>query len=206
MIYLIICDTDKAIDLQKFAIEAIDKNDKLEIQPNKVEIIEFAKNNAGKIRAFNKKKLDEKGIEITSSSSSKYYKSLQYLGFEFNGQNITIRSSSLSRYYRKMKARIVKTVSMAYSEAGKSDKIWKQQLLHRYTHLGKSNFLKYAYNASKEEYLNNNKEKKQGMNSPAIRKQISRHFDILISSLEKKNSQRFSYKSYKGKAKSIKKV
>ena len=58
-------------------------------------------------------------------NDDKNYKNLQYLGFEFNGKNIYVRPGSLSRYFRKMKARIVKSVSMAYSENSKSDTIFQ---------------------------------------------------------------------------------
>ena len=60
------------------------------------------------------------------------------------------------------------------------------------------NFLKYAYNASKAEYMNSRKEKKEGMNSPAIRKQVSRHFSILKKVMEEKNMSRFNWKTKQG--------
>lgn len=60
---------------------------KLTINPGKTEIITF-KNDGAK-------------LVIDKSQSNRQL--LQYLGFEFDGENITIRSSSLARYYRKMK-------------------------------------------------------------------------------------------------------
>jgi len=195
---LIVCDSDKAEALQKIAFEKIIHDCLLEIQPKKVELTLFEPNSKGIIRAFNKKKLKEKAISHTDSSNEKYfYKSLQYLGFEFNGQDIFIRSSSLSRYFMRLKARIVKTISMAYSDKSTSNKIFKEQLFHRYTHLGKRNFLKYAYNASKKSYQNAGGESKEGMDSIAIRKQVSRHFDHLTKALNKKNEQRFNWKGSK---------
>lgn len=196
---IIVCDRENENAIQQFAIEKIKEEYHLEIQEKKVELIEFRPNSKGKIRAFNKKKQLKEGIICTDETNEKfYYKSLQYLGFEYNGQNIFIRSSSLSHYFRKMKVRIIKTVMMAYSNGGKTDKIWKSQLLERYTHLGKRNFLTYAYNASKAEYINSRKEIKLGMDSPAIRKQLSRHVDIMRRALETKNNQRFLYKANKG--------
>lgn len=197
---IVVCDSDKALELQKFIIQKIQTECLLTIQDKKVELTEFAKNSAGNVRAFNKKKMIEAGIQWPTEDQERYfYKSLQYLGFEFNGQDIFIRSSSLSRYYRKMKGRIVKTVIMAYNPDSKSDRIWKEQLFHRYTHLGKRNFLKYAYNASKAEYTNSAGEIKEGMDSPAIRKQLRRHFDILMRTLATKNNQRYLAKKLKGK-------
>lgn len=204
---LIVCDSDKAETIQKEIIEKIKVEYYLEIQNKKVELTEFRPNSKGIIRAFNKKKQSITGLQFTDENNeSMYYKPLQYLGFEYNGQNILIRSSSLSRYFRKMKARIIKTVVMAYSQNGKDNKIWKKQIFERYSHLGNRNFLTYAYNASKEFYTNSKGEVKEGMNSPAIRKQLSRHFTIIVNILNSKNNQRFNFKEYKGKVKKRKKV
>jgi hypothetical protein len=197
---LIICDSEKAEELQKFTIDKIKNEYFLEIQNKKVELTEFRPNSKGKIRAFNKKKQIKNNISSTNQKNeSLYYKSLQYLGFEFNGQDIFIRSSSLSRYFRKMKARIVKTISMAYSDNTKSEKIWKDQIFTRYTHLGKRNFITYAYKAAKENYSNTKGEIKPGMNSLAIKRQLSRHFSILMQTLDDKNNHRYLWKQKKGK-------
>jgi len=194
---LIVCETKRAYELQEFAIKKI-KQYNLVIQHRKTELIEFCKNSKGQMRGFNLKKIaDELPSQINSSNEQHFYKSVQYLGFEFNGKDILIRSSSLSRYFRKMKKRISKTVSMAYSENSRGDKIFKQQLFHRYTHLGKRNFLHYAYNSSKEYYSNSKGIKRKGMNSPAIKKQLSRHFDILLNSLQLKNEARAKRKNKK---------
>lgn len=198
---LVVCDSSEAQKLQKFIIDKIDSEYHLEIQSSKVELTEFRYNSAGKIRAFNKKKQIEKGVLTTDSLTEKYYyKSLQYLGFEFNGQNIFIRSASLSRYFRKMKSRIVKTISMAYGENSKSNRVWKEQLLHRYTHLGKRNFTTYAYNASKATYKNSNGDVKVGLDAPSIKRQLARHVDILMNSLQAKNAQRYRWKVSKDKS------
>lgn len=202
---LIVCNTSQAEALKEFAIELIKEKYLLTIQNQKVEVTEFKKNSSGLIRAFNLKKMQEQGIsETNKSNESKYYKSLQYLGFEFNGNEIFVRSSSLSKYFRKMKSRIVKTVSMAYGSKERSDKIFKEKLFHRYTHLGKRNFLHYVYNASKKEYPNSKGEIKEGMNSPAIKKQVRRHFSVLINSLKSKNIQRVQWKQRKGKETNLK--
>ena len=195
---LIVCDTDKAKELQQFTIDIIKKDYWLIIQDKKVERTDFKKNSTGKIRAFSKKKLDKTGeTKIDKANESQYYGELQYLGFEFNGQRVIIRPSSLSRYFRKMTSRIVKTTSMAYSGKTSSRKIWTEQLFHRYSHLGKRNFLTYVYNASKEEYKNGKGEIKNGMNDAAIRRQVRCHFDILKRKLAGKNMQRFLYKRKK---------
>lgn len=203
---LFVCDTKKASELQKDAIEEIEKYH-LIIQDKKVELIEFFTNSKGQIRAYNLKKIKEELPSLLNASNEQhFYKNLQYLGFEFNGKNILIRPGSISRYFRKMKGRIIKTVVMAYSENSKGDRIFKQQIFSRYTHLGKRNFLHYAYNASKQFYTNSKGEIKEGMNSPTIKRQVSRHFDILLYHLKQKNENRSKYKAYVGKLKKHKTI
>lgn len=192
---LIICNTPDAYSIQKTAIEKISQEYFLTIQDQKVEIIEFCKNSKNQIRAFNLRKIAaELPSQLNSSNEQLYYKSLQYLGFEFTGQKILIRNSSISRYFRKMRARIVKSVGMAYGASGYSDRVFKEQIFHRYTHLGKRNFLHYAYQAS-QKFYKVKKGVKDGLDSPAIKKQLSRHFDIIHRSLSTKNTKRFAYKS-----------
>ena len=52
----------------------------------------------------------------------------------------------------------------------------------------------YAYNASKAQYSNSRGELKDGMDSKAIKKQLSRYFDFLIGTLQAKNIQRYTWK------------
>lgn len=178
----------------------------LEIQDSKLEKIEFANNQENELRGFNLKKIQSLKVVLNKSIEHRYYKGLQYLGFEFDGQREIVRSSSLSRYHFKMRKRIVKTVSMAYSGKRNSDKIWKQQLYHRYTHLGKRNFLTYVYNSASKEFINSHGDIKSGFNSLPMRKQVKSHFDILKSSLTKKNLQRFNWKKNKGRSVKLKTI
>ncbi|MFX1708817.1 reverse transcriptase domain-containing protein [Chitinophaga sp. CC14] len=194
---LIICSIQDVDRLKSFTIDSIKSDYLLNIQDKKVETIVFKSNIKGKIRAFSHKKLVDNARPITSKNEQRFYKSLQYLGFEFNGQDIFIRSSSVSRYYRKLKARVSKTVAMAYGKKGKADQIFKEKLLHRYTHLGKRNFLKYAYNAAGCTYINAQGETKDGLCAPSIKKQVSRHMNILINVLLTKNEQRTHLKRAK---------
>ena len=197
---LLICDTDKSNDLKDFVIKKICADYFLTIQPAKVETIDFHENSKGIIRAFkrSRNKLN-KSVKTNALNEKAFYKCLQYLGFEYNGENIYIRSSSLSRYFVKMRARIVKTVSMAYGASTKSNKIFLQQLFNRYSHFGERNFITYAYKASLKKYENSNGETKEGMDSISIRKQVSRHFIILKNNLLKKNEQRLIYKEKRNK-------
>jgi hypothetical protein len=96
-------------------------------------------------------------------------KELQYLGFMFNGEKVYLRSASISRYHQKLK----KSISLSKKTMSKYNKIrkdkgkeelplFKKKLYEKYSHLGKSNFIKYGLRAKKI------------MNSPEIKKQIKK--------------------------------
>lgn len=193
---IIICNTSDASDINKKLVEEIEKY-KVTIQSKKTELIEFKANSKGVVRAFNRSKIIKNNVTINSQNEQQYYKNLQYLGFEFNGQNIYIRPGSLSRYFRKMKGRIIKSIMMSYSDKSKKDKILKKQIFERYSHLGKRNFLSYAINSSKEYYTNSKGVKKEGMNSLSIKRQLTSHFSILEQCIDDKSFQRYELKIVK---------
>jgi RNA-directed DNA polymerase len=122
--------------LKKFIIELVRNKFFLTIQDRKVDITDFFENSKGHIRAFNRKKKEQLHLTtITPQDEKRVYKPMQYLGFEFDGQNIRIRNSSLSRYFKKLRARLDKTVCMAYSPNTKGARIFERQIFERYTHL-----------------------------------------------------------------------
>lgn len=187
---MIICPSEKANRIMQALTHELTDKYKLTIQTKKTEVIVFALNEKGLIRSYKREFDTNSQAFISPSISPNNYGNLQYLGFEFNGQNIYIRPGSLSRYFRKMKGRIVKTVIMAYSKHSKSNVISKQQIYHRYSHLGRRNFLSYAYNASKSYYTNSKREVKEGLDSPSIRRQLAAHFRIINQEIAKTSSQR----------------
>ena len=181
---------EKANDLKDLIINEIQDKYKLSIQDKKTEVIDFKFDKKGRYRGFKRIYDKDTNSFLQLESIERNYKNLQYLGFEFNGQNVYIRPASLSRYFKKMKARIVKSVMMAYSKNSKSNTINKQQIYHRYSHLGKRNFLQYAYNASKKTYKNSKGELHEGFDSPSIRRQLSTHFSIIEREIKKTSEQR----------------
>jgi hypothetical protein len=187
---LIICPNEHTNSLIKLVSNLIQSDYKLIIQDQKTEVIDFKPNLKGKIRSFKRVLNKETGVYNESPNQEKFYRNLQYLGFEFNGQSVYIRASSLSRYFRKMKARIVKTIIMSYGKNSKSNKIFKQQIYHRYSHLGKHNFLNYAFKASKNIYRNAKGIAHEGFNSPSIKRQLSAHFRIIKQEIAKTSQQR----------------
>ena len=202
---LVICEIQEAKRLNELILDEIKKY-KLKIQDRKTEHLIFQKNSKNVVRAFNQKKIIKENIKsLTPQNEQRFYKNLQYLGFEFNGQNIYIRPGSLSRYFRKMKGRIVKSIMMAYSNKGKSDKIFKKQIYERYSHIGKRNFLSYARNAAKKTYSNSKGQVFDGMDSLSIKRQLSAHFGIIEREIRKTSFQRFSQEDEKIKTRKQKK-
>jgi hypothetical protein len=187
---LVICKPQQVNDLKNYLMKLIDKEYKLTIQDKKTDVVDFKLTTKNVIRSFRRKFSEEAKTFNPLPNDDKNFKNLQYLGFEFNGQNIYIRPGSLSRYFRKMKARLVKTISMAYSANSKSNTISKQQIFSRYSHLGKRNFITYALNASKKFYKNSAGDKKEGMDSLSIKRQVSAHMRIIKQEIEKTSKQR----------------
>ncbi|QYH38375.1 hypothetical protein GYM62_06000 [Algoriphagus sp. NBT04N3] len=194
---LIICKPYQVNQLKDYLMGLINREYKLTIQNRKTEVVDFKLSRSGQTRSYKREFVEATQTFDPLSNTNSNFKNLQYLGFEFNGKSIYIRPGSLSRYFRKMKARIVKSVSMAYSEYSKSDTIFKQQIFSRYSHLGKRNFLSYANNASKKYYTNSAGERKEGMDSPSIKRQIASHMRILKQEIEKSSEQRAKKKGVK---------
>ena len=106
-------------------------------------------------------------------------KTLQYLGFIFDGENIYLRSSSISRYHHKMK----RGISLAAKTADKRNalrtkkgylnkNLYKNKLYERYSFLGKSNFVTYGQRAQNI------------MHSKTIKKQVKSFWDRLRAKIE----------------------
>ena len=81
---------------------------------------------------------------------------LQYLGFYFDGEKVRIREGSLARYLRKskraviaMKFNAIKKLTNMHKQKipiqNKQKKLYRHHLYEQYTHLGKRNFISYAY-------------------------------------------------------------
>ncbi len=152
---IIVCRKQQAEEATKMVMNLLAKY-KLEINEKKTEVVNYAKQN------------DRLIVDSKSSNRPK----LQYLGYEFDGQNFYIRSSSLSRYFRKMK----RGIKVAFSKGIKNkrgDKIYLRSIYRRYSHLGSSNFISYAKRAYKI------------TGSEFIKKQIKRHWQKMKQQISK---------------------
>lgn len=91
---------------------------------------------------------------------------LSYLGFDFDGRRKTIRPKTLARFHRRMiqGIRSAKRAAIKAKNSGKDSRIRKRELYERYSHLGKRNFISYAYRAA------------EIMEAPEIRKQVRKHW------------------------------
>jgi hypothetical protein len=101
-------------------------------------------------------------------------KPLTYLGFTFDGANVRLRDRTLSRYYRRMTYATRGTAKAARQaiKTGGSGAAYKRRLFTDFTHLGNANFYRYATKAQSK------------FGGVAIRKQLKRHFVILLRKLE----------------------
>lgn len=109
-------------------------------------------------------------------------RSLQYLGFTFDGRKRLIRPQTLARYWRRTK-RSVRRIRHAAFKATKrnSTTTHRKSLNKRHTHLGKGNFVtSYAYRVQKE----------IGGKGKHIRKQLARHRDKIMTDLKAPRKKR----------------
>ena len=93
---VLICPVDEADKVFDFLLESI-KTSSLEINPTKAFLVHFEKRADGSVVCLDVKDGNKKLV-------GRHY--LDYLGFEFNGQNVLLRGKTLQRAYRKGAAKI----------------------------------------------------------------------------------------------------
>src|SRR5690606_21696511 len=115
----------------------VKKLTKLEIHPSKTSVYRFEKING-----------ETKGFEIDEENKEhNYNKSLEYLGFSFDGQQILIKDAGFSKYYRSMKRSFKKSTSLAIHTKNPDHSIFKSRLYKRFTFKGAGR--KQIYHPSK---------------------------------------------------------
>lgn len=111
----------------------------LEIQPQKTKIYRFE--NVGS--TF-------KGFEIDEKTKIRNLnKTLEFLGFSFDGQRVLIKTSGYSKFYRSMIKSFKKSASLAKNSKNPDKKIFKGRLFKRFTYKGSNR--KLIYRPSKED-------------------------------------------------------
>lgn len=142
----------------------------LEINKEKTELFSFKKTDVRLECIYHSLKFDNDNNHSIEPQTTKS-RALQYLGFVFDGKTRSIRSQTISRYYRRMKRGIFFTRKAA-RKSSEGRIIYRKGLYERFTHLGKRNFIKYAYRASTI------------MNSPEIKRQTRRHWKKLHDEIQ----------------------
>lgn len=109
---------------------------------------------------------------------------LQYLGLTYDGSAIRLRPSGIGRYYNKMRA-AVRGARKARDKVAKRKGVEAplvpmrcKRIILKFSHLGTRNFITYAHRAAGT------------ANSPAIGKQVKRHWRELNENIARKQKQK----------------
>ncbi|WP_417558822.1 reverse transcriptase domain-containing protein [Mesoflavibacter zeaxanthinifaciens] len=130
---IIVCEQKYEDEIIKFIRDKVQNLAKLEIHPSKTTVYRFEEIDG----VF-------KGFEIDEQTKvPNYNKSLEYLGFVFDGQRVLIKASGLSKFYRSMKRSFKKSTSLALYSKNPDKGIFKSRLYKRFTHRGAKRKLIY---------------------------------------------------------------
>lgn len=176
----------------------IEEEAQLEIHPKKTKIHHFQMEGDKFV-----------GYELNEKTRLRKNKSLEYLGFEYDGRKVLIKTAGFSKFNRSMKSSFKRATSLAIYADSTPDKLFKNRLYKRFTHKGAKrrtrreagkvvrvydwgNFLTYVSKAN---------DKFRGFNgNDAIKKQSRKtwkRFHILmensIEKIEKGNSKKNIY-------------
>lgn len=194
---IIICDQEDEDNIIKAVRENIADGNiaNLEIQSKKTKVYRF-ENIRNKFIGF---EIDE----ITKLPN--FNKSLEYLGFIYDGQRVLIKTSGFSKFYRSMIKSFKKSASFARNSKNPDKTIFKSKLFKRFTYKGAKRKLIFRpskidnakYVKTKEfnwgnylSYLNKANETMKSLNnSDSIKKQGKKmwgNFDKLMKNFDKK--------------------
>lgn len=144
---IIICEQQFENDIIKLIRDKIDTLVNLTIEPNKTKIFRFEEL-GGKFTGFEIN-------EITKTPN--YNRTLEYLGFSFDGQKVLIKTSGFSKFYRSMKSSFKKSSSLALYSKNPDISLFKSRLYKRFTHRGAKRKLIYRVSkADKKVYVKSN--------------------------------------------------
>jgi hypothetical protein len=130
---IIICEQQYEDDIIKLIRDKIETIVKLKIEPNKTKVYRFEEAN-GKYIGF---EIGEKTKVINHN------KTLEYLGFSFDGQRVLIKTTGFSKFYRSMKSSFKKSTSLAIYSKNPDKSLFKSRLYKRFTHRGAKRKLIY---------------------------------------------------------------
>lgn len=150
---LLICDVHRADEFEQFVVDRLEQV-KLAVNPDKTQRSIFGLNASTGL--------------LTSDAP------LQYLGFTFDGERKLVRSKTLARYMRRVKQGVASAARAARkaADAGGDKRIRRAEIYERYSHLGKRNFISYAYRAA------------EVMGDKSPRRQVRKHWQRLNEMLD----------------------
>lgn len=138
---IIVCEQSHENEIIKTLRELIANKEiaNLEIQPQKTKTYRF-------------EEIDKKfsGFEIDEKTKiQNLNKTLEYLGFSFDGQRALVKTAGYSKFYRSMIKSFKKSASLARNSKNPDKKIFKGRLFNRFTHRGSKR--KLIYRPSKKD-------------------------------------------------------
>jgi hypothetical protein len=103
----------------------VDDKVNLEIHPDKTKVYHFQNE-------------DEKfiGFEVDEHTGERKNKTLEYLGFDYDGQRVLIKTAGYSKFNRSMKRSFKRATSLAIHAKTTDDKLHKSSLFKRFTYKG----------------------------------------------------------------------
>lgn len=122
---ILVVPRDKAVETIEKLRSFVLKKVRLEIHSKKTKVYHFQNVN-GKF----------KGYEVDEETSEPKNKTLEYLGFEYDGQRALIKSAGYSKFNRSMKRAFKRSKSLAIKAKSTDDKIHKGSLFKRFTYKG----------------------------------------------------------------------
>jgi hypothetical protein len=130
---IIICEQRYEDYIIKLIRDKIETVVDLKIEPNKTKVFRFEELK-GKFTGF---EIDEK------TKISNHNKTLEYLGFSFDGQRVLIKTSGFSKFYRSMKSSFKKSTSLAIHSKNPDKSLFKSRLYKQFTYRGAKRKLIY---------------------------------------------------------------
>lgn len=122
---IIVVPREQQVEALKRIRSLVSNKVNLEIHPDKTKVYHFHK----VVGQF-------KGIEVDEKTGEEKNKTLEYLGFEYDGQRALIKTAGYSKFNRSMKRAFKRATSLTINADTTDDKIHKSSLFKRFTYKG----------------------------------------------------------------------
>lgn len=123
---IIVCDRAHEVEIVSQLFKNIELISPVELSPNKTKLYHFQEVDG----LF-------KGYQVDLATHlPNFNKTLEYLGFTFDGNRVLLKTAGISKFYRNMKSSFHRRTSFAIHSKNPSSKIFKGKLYKRFTHRG----------------------------------------------------------------------